>query len=182
MLTPKQQRFVEEYLVDLNASAAARRAGYSVRTADAQGWENLKKPEISTAIAAAQVERANRTRIDADWVLRRLASIADADLADLYGPGGALLPVNEWPDVWRKGLVAGVENEEIRLGGDPVGVTRKVKLADRMKALELIGRHVAVGAWKEKVEHTGPGGGPVQVVGMTPEEFRAIASEIAGKF
>lgn len=180
MLTPKQQRFVEEYLVDLNASAAARRAGYSERTADATGWENLKKPDIAAAIAAAQAQRSQRTQIDADWVLKRLAAMADADIADIYGPNGTLRPVSEWPDVWRKGLVTGVETEEVRLGGETISTVRKAKLSERLKAIELIGRHVAVGAWKEKVEHTGPGGGPIQSVSMTPDEFRKIAAEIAG--
>ncbi len=181
MLTPKQQRFVDEYLIDLNAAAAARRAGYAEKRADAMGHENLRKPEIAAAIAQAQAERAKRTQIDADWVLRRLAAMADADLADLYGPGGTLRPVSDWPEVWRRGLVVGVEVDEIRVGAESIGATKKAKIADRLKALELIGRHVAVGAWREKVEHTGPGGGPIQQVNMTPDEFRAIAAEMAAK-
>jgi phage terminase small subunit len=68
-LTDKQQRFVEEYLVDLNASAAARRAGYSEKTAGAIGDENLKKPEIAAAVQAAMDERSQRTEISADYVL-----------------------------------------------------------------------------------------------------------------
>lgn len=81
VLTPKQQRFVDEYLVDLNASAAARRAGYSVRTANRIATENLSKPVIAAAIAAAKAQRSERTRIDADWVLRTLAEEKAADLA-----------------------------------------------------------------------------------------------------
>lgn len=72
-LTPKQLRFVEEYLVDLNASAAALRAGYSKRTAGQMGYELLNKPEIAAAIATAQAARSARTAITADWVLERLA-------------------------------------------------------------------------------------------------------------
>lgn len=181
MLTPKQAAFVAEYLIDLNASAAARRAGYAEKRADAMGHENLRKPEIAAAIAAAQAERAQRTQIDADWVLKRLAAMADADLSDLHQADGTLKPAGEWPEVWRKGLIAGVEMDETTVGGDKVVTTRKVKIADRLKALELIGRHVAVGAWREKVEHSGPGGGPIQSVSMTPDEFRAIATEIAGR-
>ena len=180
-LTPKQAAFVAEYLIDLNASAAARRAGYSERTAEWQGPQLLGKTHVADAIAAAQAERAQRTQIDADWVLRRLAAMADADLSDLHNEDGTLKPVSEWPDVWRKGLIAGVETEEIKLGGEPIGQVRKVKIADRLKALELIGRHVAVGAWREKVEHSGPGGGPIQSVSMTPDEFRAIAADVAGR-
>lgn len=165
-LTPKQQRFVEEYLLDLNASAAARRAGYSERTADAIGRENLGKPTIAAAVAAAQQERSKRTQIDSDWLLTRLAEEADADLADLYLPDGNLKPVHEWPMAWRKGLVSGVEVLEEFSGSGrdrvQIGVVKKLKLADRVKVKELIGRHVNVGAFREKVEHSGPNGGPIQ--------------------
>jgi len=185
MLTPKQARFVEEYLVDLNASAAARRAGYAARRADAMGHENLRKPEIAAAIAAAKAERSQRTKVDADWLLTRLAQEAEADLADLYHSDGSLKSVHEWPDVWRKGLVAGIEVlEEFAGSGQDrvqIGWVKKVKLADRVKVKELIGRHVDVGAWRERVEHTGTGGGPVQMVSMSSEEFRAIAAELVAK-
>lgn len=180
-LTPKQAAFVAEYLIDLNATAAARRAGYSERTAEWQGPQLLGKTHVADAIAAAQAERAQRTQIDADWVLRRLAAMADADLSDLHNADGTLRPASEWPEVWRKGLIAGMETDETTVGGEKVVTTRKVKIADRLKALELIGRHVAVGAWREKVEHSGPGGGPIQSVSMTPDEFRAIAADVAGR-
>lgn len=78
-LTPKQQRFVGEYLVDLNATQAAIRAGYSARTAGKIGSENLSKPEIAAAVSAAQDERAKRTGITADRVLQELALIAFGD-------------------------------------------------------------------------------------------------------
>lgn len=71
-LTDKQQRFVEEYLVDLNASAAARRAGYSESTAGSIGFENLQKPEIAAAITEGRNAQQERTEITADLVLRRL--------------------------------------------------------------------------------------------------------------
>jgi phage terminase small subunit len=71
-LTAKQQTFVNEYLIDLNATQAAIRAGYSEQTARVTGGENLTKPAIAEAIAKAQAERAERTQIDADWVLREL--------------------------------------------------------------------------------------------------------------
>jgi phage terminase small subunit len=73
-MTPKQQRFVEEYLIDLNATQAAIRAGYSSKTAYAIGEENLRKPEISEAIQAAMDERSSRTEITADYVLQSIVS------------------------------------------------------------------------------------------------------------
>ena len=74
-MTPKQTTFVAEYLVDLNASAAARRAGYSAHRADAMGHENLRKPEIAEAIRAAQSQRAARVEITQDIVMRDIEAI-----------------------------------------------------------------------------------------------------------
>jgi phage terminase small subunit len=158
-LTAKQARFVDEYLIDLNATKAAIRAGYKKHTAGSMGHELLKKPEIEAAIEAAKHERSERTRVDADWVLTRLADEADADMADLYDDNGALLPVEDWPLIWRTGLVAGVETEELYEGegGDRinVGQVKKLKLVDRTRRLELIGKHVKVNAFQEVVEHKG---------------------------
>lgn len=156
-LTPKQERFVAEYLIDLNATQAAIRAGYSAKTADRIGPELLGKTCVAKAIAGAKQARIERTEIDADWVLKRLARDATADLAELYDEGGALKPVKDWPMVWRTGLVSGIETVQERDGedgdGNPVFATvRKVKLLDRTKMVELIGRHVNVGAFKDKLE------------------------------
>ncbi len=79
-LTPKQARFVEEYLIDLNATAAAKRAGYSERTAYAQGQRLLKHVEIAAAIQKAQEARSERTRIDQDWVIERLVGVYEASM------------------------------------------------------------------------------------------------------
>lgn len=183
-LTPKQQRFVDEYLVDLNATQAAIRAGYSKKTARAIGAENLTKPDIAQAISEGQAKRAERTKVDADWVLQRLAIEADADLADLYAPTGALKPISEWPMIWRKGLVAGIETQqefEIVDGEKkPAGVVHKVKISDRIKRLELIGKHIAVGAFAEKHEHTGKDGGPIEVKDVSESELaRRMAFTLA---
>lgn len=169
MLTPKQEAFTREYLIDLNATQAAIRAGYSKRTAEKIGSENLRKPEIAAEIAAAQQRRAQRTEVDADWVLKRLAAEAGADLADLYDDNGALKAIHDWPLVWRTGLVAGIETVQERDGedadGKPVYATvRKVKLADRVRMVELIGKHVTVGAFRDQIAHTGKGGGPMEML------------------
>jgi phage terminase small subunit len=158
-LTPKQARFVEEYLIDLNATQAAIRAGYSVRTAEKIGSENLKKPEVRSAIDAARAKRSEETGINAAWVLKRLAAEAEADLADLYDDNGALLPVKEWPLIWRQGLVQGMEVEALFEGrGDErerIGTVRKIKLDNRIKRLELIGKHINVNAFQDQVAVSG---------------------------
>lgn len=159
-LTAKQQRFVAEYLVDLNATQAAIRAGYSEKSADKIGSQLLGKTGVAAGISAAKEARSKRTGIDADWVLRRLAQDATADLADLYTESGELKPVKEWPMAWRTGLVAGVETARERDDADDEGnpnwiTVRKVKLMDRARLLEMIGKHIEVGAFKDKVEHSG---------------------------
>jgi phage terminase small subunit len=156
-VTPKQEAFVREYLIDLNATQAAIRAGYSERTAEQQGPRLLGNVGVAAAIAAAQQERARRVQIDADWVLKRLHSEATADLADLYDAAGNLKPIHEWPAVWRTGLVAGIETVQERDGTDEEGrpvyaTVRKVKLSDRVRLVELLGKHVGVGAFKDRLE------------------------------
>lgn len=155
-LTPKQQRFVEEYLIDLNATQAALRAGYSERTAYSIGQENLNKPEISAEIDKLMKSRSERTKVDADWLLSRLASEADADVADLYDEAtGALKPVRQWPLIFRQGLVAGIDVNQIEVDGSKVGEVVKIKLADRNAKLKMIGDHIGVQAFKHNVNHSG---------------------------
>lgn len=157
-LTPKQAMFCKEYLIDLNGAGAARRAGYSVRTADQIAIDLLGKTLVKAEITRLMEERAKAVNMDAQALLRRLVDEANADVADLYEEDGTFKPVHKWPPVWRRGLIAGIEVEKLFEGSGEdrvqVGTTTKVKLSDRIKRLELIGKHVGVGAFKEKVEHT----------------------------
>lgn len=151
-LTPKQSRFVAEYLIDLNATQAAIRAGYSRHTARSQASDLLTVPDIQVAIKQSADERAARTETNADWVLKRLRDEADADIADCYSEHGVLRPIDEWPLIWRTGLMVAIETEDLEVEGSKVGVVRKVKQSDRIKRLELIGRHVGVQAFKDSVD------------------------------
>jgi phage terminase small subunit len=146
-MTAKQAAFVQEYLIDMNATQAAIRAGFSKRSAFRIAYQLLEKTHVSQAIKAAMTQRIEKTGIDAEWLLRRLVAEVEADLADLYDATGALKPVQQWPEVWRKGLVAGVEVEELRVDGASVGTVSKIRLSDRVKRLELIGKHVNVNAF-----------------------------------
>lgn len=149
-LNLKQRAFVGEYLKDLNATQAAIRAGYSAKTAKQQGARLLTNADVQAALAEAMEARSERTRVDADWLLSRLANESLADIADLYDEMGRVKPVKDWPLVWRQGLVSGIEVESL---GDGAGTVTKIKISDRIKRLELIGRHVDVQAFKDKVEH-----------------------------
>lgn len=151
-MNDKQRRFAQEYLIDLNATQAAIRAGYSAKTASSQGERLLRNVEVQRAVTEAKAARSEETGINAAWVLKRLADESFADLADLYDELGRVKPVKDWPLVWRQGLVAGIEVETI---GEGAGHVTKVKISERIKRVELIGKHVDVQAFKEKIEHSG---------------------------
>lgn len=150
-LTDKQKIFCQEYIKDLNATQAAIRAGYSEETARSIASENLSKPDIKAEIDRLKLERSRDTKIDANWLLTRLAAESEADLSDLYDEDGRLLPVKDWPEIWRKGLVAGVKTA---VSEDGVAII-DVKVSDRVRRLELIGKHISVQAFQENVNHTG---------------------------
>src|SRR5580704_12855584 len=94
-MTPKQTRFVSEYLIDLNATKAAIRAGYSKKTAKSIGQENLTKPDIFKRISACQEILLAKNAITADNVLQELARLAFFDVRDLFAPDGSLIPVHK---------------------------------------------------------------------------------------
>ena len=150
-LTPKQQRFVEEYLIDLNATQAAIRSGYSEKTAKVIAAQNLSKLNVQEAIEEAQNKRQEQTQIDAAYVLKRLVEIDQMDVLDIMDDQMKIRPVNEWPKVWRQ-YVVNLENLEL---SDGEGCFKKIKWPDKVKNLELLGKHVSVGAFKDKVEHSG---------------------------
>ncbi|ENV46040.1 hypothetical protein P255_01434 [Acinetobacter brisouii CIP 110357] len=155
-LTAKQQRFVDEYLIDLNATQAAIRAGYSAKTANEIGAENLAKPSIAKAIQEALKERKERVQIDADYVLKRLVEIDQMDVLDIMDDNYCLKPISEWPKIWRQ-YISNIENlEEFEGFGDErtqSGWLKKIKWPDKVKNLELLGKHIAVGAFKENIKH-----------------------------
>lgn len=117
-LTPKQQRFVEEYLINLNATQAAIRAGYSEKTAKEIGSENLTKPSIAKAIAEAQEKLSNKAQVTVEMIVQGLLNEAK-DLSE--------------------------------------GSTQSA----RVSAWAHLGKHL--GMFKDKIEHTGPNGGPIDL-------------------
>lgn len=144
-LTKKQRLFVDEYLIDLNATQAAIRAGYSTRRATEIGYQLLQRPEVAQAIQAAMAERSKRTEVEADYVIRRLREIDEMDVLDILEDDGSFRSIREWPKVWRQ-FLSGIEIAELFEGrGDDrriAGVLRKVKWPDKLRNLELLSRHV----------------------------------------
>jgi len=97
-LTPKQERFVAEYLVDLNATQAAIRAGYSAKTAEQQGPRLLGNVVVAAAIGEAQARHLAAVDVSAQRVLKELAAIGFSDIRAIFDENGQLRPVNELPD------------------------------------------------------------------------------------
>ena len=165
-----QKLFVKEYLVDLNATQAAIRAGYSKKTAMQQGQRLLTLPDIQAAVQREMRKREKRTEITADWVLTQLAKIAEVDITNFTAFGrrdvpvmGAFGPVYggegdnkqlvmktvNYVDFKESSEVDGTLIAEVKQGKDGASV----KVMDRMKALELLGKHL--GMFTDKTEITG---------------------------
>lgn len=171
-LTPKQARFVEEYLIDLNATQAAIRAGYSARTAKQQGQRLLTNVDVQAAVSAAQEARSERTEITQDAVLRELAKIGFANMSDYMRTGLDGDPVLDFSNLSRDQAAAlsevTVEDFKDGRGEDSRDVRRvKFKLADKRAALVDIGRHL--GMFKDKIELTGQIGMPTITLGVQPD-------------
>ena len=146
-MTEKQKRFVEEYLIDLNATQAAIRAGYSPDTAKSIGSENLTKPDLQARIAKAMAERSKRTGVNADRVVMELAKIAFVNAGDVIDAETATLK----PDAAKEDTAA-IQSVKVKTFGED-GLEREIKMADKLKALELLGKHL--GMFKDKVELSG---------------------------
>lgn len=149
-LTPRQSRFVDEYLLEPNATQAAIKAGYSKNGANAAGARLLANVSVQQAIEARQQDRAERTKVDADYVLHRLHAIDQLDIIDILDDAGNVRPVREWPKAWRQSITA-ADLHEMQTG-DVMTVVRKIKWPDKLKTLELIGKHVSVKAFEAEKE------------------------------
>jgi phage terminase small subunit len=148
-MTPKQKRFVEEYLIDLNATQAAIRAGYSPHTAKEIGAENLTKPNIEAAIMKAQAERSRRTGINADRVLQELAKIGFVNIVDVADIDHAT--VQETAERDNTAAIQSIKVKRIPTDEGDI-VERELKLYDKGKALEQLGRHLGIFNDKMKLE------------------------------
>lgn len=162
-LTKKQKLFVEEYLIDLNATQAAIRAGYSTNTAYSIGDENLKKPEIKNAIEKALAERSRRTGINQDRIIHELAKIAFLNPTDVINMDEAT--VNGEANRDDTAAISSVKVKRIPTDNGNI-VEREVKTYDKIKALELLGKHIGMFNDKLKIE----GAIPIVIVDDLGEE------------
>lgn len=147
-LTDKQQRFVDEYLIDLNATQAAIRAGYSAKTADQQGSRMLANVKVKQAVAEKQAQRSKRTGVNQDRVVLELAKVAFAKMTDIVDSNGRIKEDASPDDL------ACIESIKYKESDNEYGgsVEREVKIASKLKALELLGKHL--GMWSDKFNVT----------------------------
>jgi phage terminase small subunit len=176
-LTPKQQLFVDQYLIDLNAKQAAIRAGYSEKTAAVIASENLSKPNIAAAIQAAREKTAAKLEVTRERVLAEYAKMAFVDPRQFYNADGSLKNVPELDENTAAALV-GIEVDEIRLGedGPPIGQTKKIKWSDKRAALDSINR--MMGWNQDKLKLQGDENEPIRAVVtrvvMVPAKEKAV--------
>lgn len=148
-LTPKQERFVQEYLVDLNATAAAKRAGYNEKTAYSMGQRLLKNVEVQSSIQEAQKSLRNRTEITQEMVIRETAKLAFFDVRKMFDKDGKPLDISQLDDDTAAALVGLDVQDVYNFSEDEkqfIGYVKKYKMADKLKALELLGKRF--GTWE----------------------------------
>ncbi|HAP0140329.1 TPA: terminase small subunit [Escherichia coli] len=177
-LTDKQELFAREYLKDLNGTQAAIRAGYSEKTANEQASRLLANVNVQKFVSELKSARVEQTGIDAAYVLRRLVEIDQMDVLDILLQNGELKPIKDWPKVWRTTL-SGMDVVEM-VFADSAALLKKIKWPDKVKNLELLGKHVSVQAFKEQTstEITGADGGPVRYADMSEELLEEKLKEL----
>lgn len=137
-MTKKQKRFCEEYLIDLNATQAAIRAGYSPESARQSGADNMKNPYIRARIEKAMAERSRRTGVNAERVVLELAKVAFVNVGNVIDATDATLKEDAAPED-----LAAIQSIKVKDMGD-MGIEREIRMADKLKALELLGRHLGM--------------------------------------
>lgn len=173
-LTLRQELFCEEYIKDFHITNAALRAGYSEKSAHVEGFKLLKKPKIALRVEEAKQQRMQRVQVKADDILREILKIATCDIAQAFDESGALKPIHEIPEEVRRAM-SSVEILEQHEGTGKnrvyVGDVKKIRFWDKVKALELLGKHMKL--FTEKHEHSGPDGKPIEIVAsrMDSEEI-----------
>lgn len=162
-LNEKQQRFVDEYLIDLNATAAYKRAGYEAEgnAAEVNACRLLSNAKVAEAIAKRMKDREKRTEITQDRVLQEYAKLAFLDPRRFYNEDGALIPVHQL-DADVAAALVGVDVHEEKVDGVAVGQTKKIKFVDKKGALDSVARHL--GMFNDKMALTGKDGGPIETV------------------
>lgn len=157
-LTAMQEAYCQEYIkCPENQTQAAINAGYSHKTAGKFASQNMRDERVKKRIAELMEERNKRMRVSADYVLMRLVEIDQMDVLDILNDDGSLKPIREWPKIWRATLSGfDLSSTIMNMNEDSIEtILKKIKWPDKVKNLELIGKHVDVNAFKERLEVSG---------------------------
>lgn len=157
-LTAMQEAYCQSYIKSPeNQSQAAIDAGFSPNTAAVKASVMMRDERIQKRIAELMEERNKRTRVSADYVLMRLVEIDQMDVLDILNDDGSLKSIREWPKIWRTTLSGfDLSSTIMNMNEDAIEtVLKKIKWPDKVKNLELIGKHVDVNAFKERLEVSG---------------------------
>lgn len=157
-LTAMQEAYAQEYTkCPENQTQAAINAGFSPNTAAVKASVMMRDERIQKRIAELMEERNKRLRVSADYVLLRLVEIDQMDVIDILDDEGGLKPISQWPKIWRTTL-SGFDLSSTIMNMDETSIEtilKKIKWPDKVKNLELIGKHVDVNAFKERLEVSG---------------------------
>lgn len=154
-LTAMQEAYAQEYTkCPENQTQAAINAGFSPNTAAVKASVMMRDERIQKRIAELMEERNKRLRVSADYVLLRLVEIDQMDVLDILNDDGSLKPIREWPKIWRTTLSGfDLSSTIMNMNEDSIEtILKKIKWPDKVKNLELIGKHVDVNAFKERLE------------------------------
>ncbi|ENQ1389134.1 terminase small subunit [Enterobacter hormaechei] len=157
-LTAMQEAYCQSYIkTPENQSQAAIDAGFSHNTAAVKASVMMRDERIQKRIAELMEERNKRNRVSADYVLMRLVEIDQMDVLDILNDDGSLKPIREWPKIWRTTLSGfDLSSTIMNMNEDSIEtILKKIKWPDKVKNLELIGKHVDVNAFKERLEVSG---------------------------
>ncbi len=157
-LTAMQEAYAQEYTkCPENQTQAAINAGFSPNTAAVKASVMMRDERIQKRIAELMEERNKRLRVSADYVLLRLVEIDQMDVLDILNDDGTLKPIREWPKIWRTTLSGfDLSSTIMNMNEDSIEtILKKIKWPDKVKNLELIGKHVDVNAFKERLEVSG---------------------------
>ncbi|HHQ5841866.1 TPA: terminase small subunit [Enterobacter asburiae] len=157
-LTAMQEAYCQSYIkTPENQSQSAIDAGFSPNTAAVKASVMMRDERIQKRIAELMEERNKRMRVSADYVLMRLVEIDQMDVLDILNDDGSLKPIREWPKIWRTTLSGfDLSSTIMNMNEDSIEtILKKIKWPDKVKNLELIGKHVDVNAFKERLEVSG---------------------------
>ncbi|ENF9718035.1 terminase small subunit [Salmonella enterica subsp. enterica serovar Newport] len=157
-LTAMQEAYAQEYTkCPENQTQAAINAGFSPNTAAVKASVMMRDERIQKRIAELMEERNKRLRVSADYVLLRMVEIDQMDVIDILNDDGTLKPIREWPKIWRTTLSGfDLSSTIMNMNEDSIEtILKKIKWPDKVKNLELIGKHVDVNAFKERLEVSG---------------------------